>query len=105
MLSSGGFMKLLFQPLVGKKREEGAMAILMVVGVSLAVVTTLSTVYIYLVNRTKYHSRIKEAYQMTHVMEEVGKLTRQSRDSWLANNSSYDPVADVDGTCSNGVTP
>lgn len=57
------------------------MAILSVVIMSFVVVTTLTTVYIYLVNRAKYHSRIREAYQLTHVMEEFGKLTRQAYDT------------------------
>lgn len=75
------------------KNESGAVAILSVVIMSFVVVTTLTTVYIYLVNRAKYHSRIREAYQLTHVMEEFGKLTRQA----------YDTANSVTVTCPSGL--
>lgn len=75
--------------------ERGAMAILSVVILSFVVVTTLTTVYIYLVNRAKYHSRIREAYQLTHVMEQFGKLTRQA----------YDTANSISGTLCPGSTP
>lgn len=68
-------------PVIGQNREKGAMAIMMVVLVSMVIVTTLSTIYIYIVNRAKYHSRIKEAYQMTHVMEQFGKILAQAYDT------------------------
>lgn len=75
--------------------EKGAMAILAVVVMSFVVVSTLSTVYIYIVNRAKYHGRIKDAYRLTHVMEEFGKLTRQAYDTAQA----LPPLAE----CPNGI--
>ncbi len=66
--------------------ERGAIAVLSVIIMSFVVVTTLTTVYIYLVNRTKYHSRIREAYQLSHVMEDFGKLTRNAYD--VANSTT-----------------
>lgn len=76
--------------------EKGGAAIITVVIMAFVMVTTLSTVYVYLVNRAKYHQRIKNAYVVTHVMEELGKLVRQARDTAQANPACA-PKIDIGG--------
>ncbi len=63
------------------RNQNGVAGVMTVLVISFTIVTTLSTVYVYLVNRSKYHGRIRQAYQMNQVMEEFGKSIRQAYDS------------------------
>jgi hypothetical protein len=65
--------------------ERGAVALMVVLLSSVAMVTLLSAIYVYVVNRAKYHSRIKQAYVIQNVIEEAAKMIRQSYDRGTAN--------------------
>ncbi|MCB0394008.1 MAG: hypothetical protein KDD25_05585 [Bdellovibrionales bacterium] len=80
------------------KNEKGVAGVLAVIVISFTIVTTLSTVYIYLVNRAKYHAKIREAYQMSQVMEEFGKSFRQAYDSAQAYGGSANTTCGTDQT-------
>lgn len=89
-------MRNLLKTFNGANGQKGGAAIITVVIMAFVMVTTLSTVYVYLVNRAKYHQRIKNAYVVTHVMEELGKLVRQARDTAQANPACA-PQIDIGG--------
>jgi hypothetical protein len=85
------------------RNQKGAMAVLIVALVSIVIVSTLSTVYMYLVNRTKYQARIRQAYIMTQVMEDFGRMLRQARDTAISSGLTSATPAPPAGACPGGV--
>ncbi|GEM_PF-4551570 len=80
------------------RSQEGSMAILGVMMISLAITTLLSSFYIYTVNQAKYHARIKEAYQMINVTERVAAAARKAYDQGMAANDNGE-------NCDGGAAP
>lgn len=60
--------------------ERGGMAALLsVITLSMIIVSTLSSFYIYIENRAKYQERIRIGYQMGYVMEDLGRAVIEAR--------------------------
>jgi len=89
-----------------KGNERGAVALLMVLALSTCMVMLLSSIYIYVVNRAKYHARVKAAYNAQSAMEEAAKMMRQVYDQ--TNGGSNTPplttCTDANGNTFNGFT-
>jgi hypothetical protein len=81
------------------RNEDGAVAIISVIILSLVLVTTLSTLYVYIVNRAKYHARIREVYHRLMVIEQGGKILRQAYSEHEASNQDG-----ASGNCPAGST-
>lgn len=84
------------------RNQRGAMGVLLVAMISIVIVTTLSTVYMYIVNRAKYQARIRQAYIMTQVMEDFGRMLRQARDTAISSGVTTQGAACPGGTVSFG---
>lgn len=62
------------------KNENGYMVLIGVVISSAAVLTLLTSFYIYQINRIKHQARIKEAYKIFGVMEDAAKIIKSAYD-------------------------
>ena len=61
--------------------QDGMTTLVTVMVTSMAIVILMSTFYIYTVNQSKYHARIREAYQMINVMESFAAASRKAYDA------------------------
>lgn len=66
--------KILFSSMI--TNEKGNMAALLsVIVLSIVIVTSLSSVYVYLENRAKFQGKLKQSYQISYVMDELARIT------------------------------
>lgn len=66
------------------KGEAGSVATMVVVILSAIMAMTMSSVFVYLVNRAKWQAKIREANKLTYVLEGLAKYTKEAYDRGAA---------------------
>ena len=82
----------------GPNNQSGVAGVLMTVAISFVIVTTLSTIYVYLVNRAKHQGRIREARQMITIMESLTKVAKSAYEAYEAATMANGGTPDCPGS-------
>lgn len=96
--------------------QRGGATLIFVVMLSTVIMTSVSMSYVMTVNRAKYQSRIKEAYKMQNVFEEMARFLLRAREQYVqvscgspfatcaslggsnASTVSYAPITNMDAS-------
>jgi hypothetical protein len=71
--------------LIFKKHDSGFATIASVIMVSILLVTSLTSIYVYQMNNIRFQKRIKETHKLIGVMEEAAKIVRGAWDRAAAD--------------------
>jgi hypothetical protein len=63
--------------------QSGGVTLIFVVMLSTVIMTSVSMSYVMIVNRAKYQARIKEAYKMQNVFEELARFLLRAREQYV----------------------